>query len=259
MVLVAIDRIMLKEITGDFAIVGIYTIGYSLAMQINLFMNATLWEAFVPVANRVHGAEGDAAVRALKERVLLPMTYASLGVAAMLLAVGQDALVALSGPGKAASGSVFVVVGSVMALYPLLDVAGYGLLLRKRSMQVFVITFGAAALNVVANLVLIPKYGYMGAAWATVISYVALGITNCLRCPRGLRRFPNIRTLAIAGVFALLLLAVVKASDLFGIVEPWLRVLVGGGLFLLLYALPVWLLDPRLRAALPKKWHTTAA
>jgi hypothetical protein len=34
-VLVAIDRIMLKQMTGDFAAVGIYTIGYSLATQIN--------------------------------------------------------------------------------------------------------------------------------------------------------------------------------------------------------------------------------
>ena len=46
--LVAIDRVLLKHMTGDFAAVGIYTIGYSLAMQINVFMNATLSEAFVP-------------------------------------------------------------------------------------------------------------------------------------------------------------------------------------------------------------------
>jgi O-antigen/teichoic acid export membrane protein len=258
MVLVAIDRVMLKGLTGDFAIVGIYTIGYSLASQINLFMNATLWEAFVPVANRLHAGEGDTAVRALKDRVLLPMTYASFGVAAMLLAVGQDALVALSGPGKAASGAVFVVVGTTMALYPLIDIAGYGLLLRLRSMRVFLITFGAAAFNIAANLVLIPMYGYMGAAWATVASYVVLGIVNCLCCPRGLLRLPDLRTAGIAGAFALLLLVVVKTSDLFGIAGPWLRVLVACVLFLLIYALPVYLADPRLRAVLPK-WRPAAA
>lgn len=248
----AVDRVLLKQITNDFAVVGIYSIGYSLATQVNLFMNATMWEAFVPVANRVYGGEGDAAVRALKDRVLLPLTYASFAVAGMLLAVGTDLLVALSGTGKAASGAVFVVVGTFMALYPLLDIAGYGLLLRKRSMLVFVLTLAAAALNVVANLLLIPRFGYMGAAWATVLSLAALAIANCFFCPPGLRRFPDLRALAIACGFALLLIAVVRGSDVFGIQSHWLRVFVACGLFLPLYALPVWLLDPRLRAAMPK-------
>lgn len=249
--LATFDRVLLKELTGEFAIVGIYTIGYALAMQVNLFMNATLWEAFVPVANRVHSTDGDAAVRALKDRVFLPMAYASLGVAVMIVAVGEDLLVALSGPGKIASGQVFVVVGTVMALYPLLDVAGYGLLLRKRSMTVFGLTMGAAALNVGANLVLIPMYGYMGAAWATVLSYVALAIATCALCPRGLRRFPDLRTLGTAGFFALLLLAVTEYSDMLGVEGAWSRLVVGGALFLVLFALPVLVLDPRLRAALP--------
>src|SRR3546814_4338013 len=69
---------------GDFASVGIYTIGYSLAINVSLFMSATLNEAFIPVAIRMFGTDGAAAVRELKGRILLPMTYASIGVAVML-------------------------------------------------------------------------------------------------------------------------------------------------------------------------------
>ena len=258
MVLQSFDRVLLKGMTGDYAVVGIYTIGYTLAMQVNIFMNHTLWDAFVPVANRVHGAEGDAAVLALKSRVLLPMTYASFGVAVMLLLVGQDLLVGLSSPRKAASGAVFVVVGTVMAMYPLFEVAGYGLLLRKRSMLVLGLTFGAAVLNIGVNFVLIPRYGYMGAAWATVISYTALAIATCFFCPRGLRRFPDARTVLTAGMCALLLFATVAYTDLFGINGAWPRVFVATGLFVLVYALPVLILDPRLRTALIN-WRTTEA
>ncbi|MEG3192359.1 oligosaccharide flippase family protein [Lysobacter sp. D1-1-M9] len=258
MSLVAIDRVLLKEITDDYATVGIYTIGYTLAMQVNLFMSATLSEAFVPVVNRIYGGEGDVGVRELKGRVLLPMTYASLGVAAMIVAVGKDVLVALAGADKAASGAVFVAVGTVMALYPLLDISGYGLLLRKRSMRVFSLTAGAAVFNIAANFVLIPIYGYMGAAWATVISYVALSIATCLCCPRELLRFPDARALGTAGGFALLLLVIVIYTDMFGLSGPWSRVFAGGALFLAVYALPVWLLDPRLRATLPRwNWRKT--
>lgn len=255
---VTIDRVLLKEMTGDFASVGIYVIGYSLAMQVNVFMNATLMEAFAPVVNRTYGTGGDTAVLALKDRVLLPMTYASVGVAAMLLSVGEEALVALSGPSKSASGIVFVVVGTTLALFPLFDISSYGLLLRKRSMRVFGTTLVAAVLNIGVNLVLIPPFGYMGAVWATVISYVALCGLRYLWCPRELLRFPKPRTLGNALGCAVLLLVVVKGSDLFGAEGPWLRLIVAGGLFLLLYALPVWLLDSRLRQTL-MTWRTAAA
>lgn len=250
----SIDRVMLKHMLGDFASVGIYTIGYSLAINVSLFMSATLNEAFIPVAIRMFGTDGAAAVRELKGRILLPMTYASIGVAVMLWCVGGDALVALSGPTKAASGAVFAAVGALFALYPLIDIGGYGLLLQKRSMTVFAITLGAAALNIILNLWLIPAMGVMGAVWATVISTIAIGSAQWALCPRGLVRAPDRRALAIALLCAVPLLLIIKGTDLFGLESVWLRLLVSGVLFLALYVLPVWRFDPRLAHAL-RQWR----
>lgn len=252
MVLSAFDRVLLKEITGDYAQVGIYTIGYALAMHINLLMNSALWEAFVPVANRVYGTEGEAAVRELKGRMLMPIVYASVGVATMVFAIGQDAIVALAGDGKAQSGAVFVVVGTTMALYPMFDISAYGLLLKKRSGTVLLITMGVTALNIGANLLMIPRFGYMGAAYAMVASHVVLWGAYFALCPRGLLRLPDLRTVATAVGAAAVLLGVIEGTDLFGIERAWPRVFAGGLLFLALYVLPVWLLDGRLRAVLPK-------
>ncbi len=256
--LISIDRVMLKGMTDDFATVGIYTIGYSLALQVNVIVHAALYDAFTPVANRLYSTGGAMAVRELKGRILLPLTYAAVGIAAMLWGVGQEVLVALSGPGKAASGMVFVVVGMSYALYPLIDISGYGLLLQKRSMAVLGATLGAAALNITLNLMLIPTYGVMGAVWATVASYAVLGATFCLLCPRGLLRFPDSRSLILAGVCAMVLLAVIKGGDLFGVESIWLRLFIAGGLFVVLYALPVWLLDRRLRELL-LNWRRVVA
>jgi hypothetical protein len=36
---------------------------------------------------------------------------------------------------------------------------------------------------------------------------------------------------------------------------PWPRLLVAGGLFVLLYALPIWLFDPRLRNMV-RQWRS---
>ncbi len=245
--LISIDRVMLKWMLDDYAIVGIYTIGYSLAIQVSVFMSASLSESFVPVANRMFETSGAAEVRALKDRVLLPMTYASLGIAVAIWSVGSDVLLAVSGPDKAASGPVFAWIGTMYALYPLVDIGGYGLLLRKRPMTVLAMTVIAAAINVALNLVFIPAYGLMGAVYSTAISYGLLGVAVCVLCPRDLLRLPDRRALATAGGAAALFLLVTQATDVFGITAVWPRLFATGGLWLLLYLLPVFALDGRLR------------
>ena len=90
--LISIDRLMLKGMLGDFAAVGIYSIGYGLALQVSIFMHGTVSESFMPVANRTYEAEGAEKMRDLKSRVLMPMTYASIGVAVAIWTVGSDAL-----------------------------------------------------------------------------------------------------------------------------------------------------------------------
>lgn len=250
--LISIDRVMLKGMLGDFAAVGIYSIGYGLALQVSIFMHGTVSESFIPVANRTYETEGVVKLRELKSRILMPMTYASVGVAVAIWCVGSDALQAISGVDKAASGPVFAWIGTMYALYPLLDISGYGLLLHKRSMTVLVLTFLSAALNIGINLWLIPLYGIMGAVYATAVSYGFLGVAICVMCPRELLRFPDARTLLTAGAAGAAFVIAVYSTALFGLVAPWSRLFVAGGLWLLLYVLPVLLLDGRLRRMLPK-------
>ncbi|MEP6907563.1 MAG: oligosaccharide flippase family protein, partial [Pseudoxanthomonas sp.] len=191
--LISIDRIMLKGMLDDFAVVGIYTIGYSLALQVSMLMHAALSESFIPVANRTYETEGPAGVRALKSKVLFPMVYASIGVGVAIWCVGSEAVQAISGADKALSGPVFAWIGMIYALYPLFDIAGYGLLLHKRSMTVLYLTFCVAALNISLNFWLIPTIGMMGAVYATAASYALLGVSIYALCPRDLRRFPDPR------------------------------------------------------------------
>lgn len=249
-ILANMDRVLLKEITGDFAAVGIYAIGYSLAMQLNVFIDATLSEAFTPVVMRAYETGGSGAVRALKERVLLPMTYAVGAIIAMLLVSGQDVLVALSGRDKAASGEVFIVIGITVSTYSLFAIANYGLQLKKRTMLVLIITLGAALLNIIMNLILIPRMGYMGAAWANAIAHGALAIAQLVVCPKGLARLPEMRAVAVSLACATMLVAVALGSDLFGLQSVWARLFAAGVMFVALYALPVLALDPKLRRML---------
>lgn len=248
--LVSVDRLMLKEILGDYASVGIYTIGASLAMQVNVFLGITMFEAFSPMANRLFDTAGAEAVRALKSRVLLVMTYAAAGIAVLLWCLGTDLIIALSGPDKAASGPVFAMMGIVYALQPVLLVAGYGLLLEKRSLKVLSLMCGALLINMVGNLLWIPAYGVMGAVYATVLSSATLSVAHCIVVQRSLLQLPRLRTvvtaLGAAGVAALISFG----GDRIGLAPGWPRLLAIGPAMAVVYAVLVLVLDSGLRSLL---------
>src|SRR5690606_27163592 len=141
----------------------------------------------------------------------------------------------------------FAWIGALYALYPLLEIGGYGLLLHKRSATVLWLTLGATTLSVLLNLWLIPGHGYMGATWAAVGGFAALGTGLYFFCPRELRTRPDARALAVALGAATAFAITVEGSDLFGLASPWARLFVAGGFWLLLYVGPVFALDGRLR------------
>ena len=246
-VLVSIDRVMLKSMLDDYAVVGIYTIGYSLAIQVSVLIHAPLSASFIPVANRTFETEGAGQVRALKRTILLPVTYVAIGVAVAIWSVGSDVIHAISGPGKAASGPIFAWIGTMYALYPILDICGYGLLLQKRSMTVLILTLCAAALNIVLNLWLIPTQGIMGAIYATAVSYGFLGIVTCILCPPELRQLPKARTLLIASGAAAVFMLALDQAGISRLDSTWLRLFAAGGLWMACFVLPVLVLDRTLR------------
>ncbi len=74
--------------------------------------------------------------------------------------------------------------------------------------------FGAL-ITIAANLLLIPKMGYMGAAWATLICYASMMIASYVS---GQRNYPvpyETKRILIYVLFALALFFVSKAIDVY--------------------------------------------
>jgi len=245
------DRILLRTLTGSFTDVGIYTIGYGLAMAVAALMGQTLNEAFTPTAMRLYKLHGDSAVVALK-RDMLNLWVLAVGVTgALLLCVGQDLLVVLAGQDKAASGPVFVAVAMTMVWYSLFSVAQYGLLLERKSMRYFLLALAATVVNLVLNVPLIMTFGVAGAVAATVVSYAFLAIIQLWACPSGLRYVPPLTRLLPAAAFAPLMLGFLNLVDYFGAQGAWARLLVGSAT-VIVPALLVAGMDPGLRNGLQR-------
>jgi len=198
------DRILLRVLTGEFSQVGIYTIGYGLAMALGTLLGMTLDQAFTPTAIRHYETDGADAVVGLKKR-MLDAWLAVVAIATVWLAcAGHDLLVLLAGPDKAQSGPVFVAIAITLVWNSLFGIAHYGLLLERRAMRYFLITLGVTLLNLALNVPLILAYGVAGAVTATVVSYAVMAVSHYHNCPSRLRYLPPKRALLGAAVLALL-------------------------------------------------------
>ncbi|RFF31578.1 lipopolysaccharide biosynthesis protein [Wenzhouxiangella sediminis] len=243
------DRILLRSLAGSFAEVGIYTIGFGLAMAVTAVMGQTLNEAFTPTAIRLYGTSGPAAVVSLKRDMLDVWVLAVGIVTALLLCVGQEFLIILAGPDKAASAPVFVAIAMALAWYSLFSIAQYGLLLQRRALRFFLVTLSAALFNIALNVPMILLWGVTGAVAATVTSYVYLAMFQLWQCPAELRYLPPWRRLAAAALFAPAMYAFLLSADYFG-AESALARLVAGSLTIAVPALLWASMDSGLRTGI---------
>jgi O-antigen/teichoic acid export membrane protein len=168
------DRYVIRAVDG-FSAAGIYSSGYTAGLVITaiaiapftLAWGAAYWElAKRPDARRVFA------------RVLTIFTVVACGMALALSAIGTDAIRILLGARFDTARYVvpFSAFGGV--LYGAYYIVTTGINLESKT-KVLPITMGAAAIgNLLMNLVLVPLFGFMGAAYSTLISYAQLTITS---------------------------------------------------------------------------------
>lgn len=181
-----IDTAMLRPLRGE-AETAEYQAAYRL-MTFVLMVPVLFSQVIFPVFSRLWAARAPG---------LLPFFRRSLG---LLLALGlvvpatvpllaADVMALVYPPAYAAGASALVVlcfaVTAVFATYPHLML----LLAAGRQRLMMVISTTAALFNVGANLLLIPRYGILGAAWTTVATegFVLLAAAACARRTTGVR------------------------------------------------------------------------
>ncbi|TAK77685.1 MAG: lipopolysaccharide biosynthesis protein [Aquabacterium sp.] len=242
-----IDRIMLKTLLGDFALVGIYTIGFSLASYVDQIISAALGQAWTPAANRIYLNEGAAAVRAAKQRLMRPLVYVCVGLATGVLLAGKSFVALLAGHDKAEGAApIFAVAAVCLLALPVLTIANTGLLLERKSKTLFMLTLATAVCNVLLNLVLIPHFKVMGATAANCACQIGLQLAIYGFCSRELRCWPP---LSVVGRALLCSAACVALESWLEPpkLAPFLHCVYTLGFVIVTYALPVLATDGEMR------------
>ncbi len=150
--------------------VGLYQVGYTFGTTVKFALSAfePAWQPFV-----YSQAEKPDGVRTLA-RVA---TFVFAGFLATGLAVavaGPELLAFMTPPAFHAAAPVVPVVALAYVLHGAFLLTSIGIGIARAARYYPLVTAVAAAVNVGANLVLVPRMGVMGSAWATVAAYAAM-------------------------------------------------------------------------------------
>jgi O-antigen/teichoic acid export membrane protein len=157
--------------------VGVYQMGYTFGQGVKFALSAfePAWQPFV-----YSQLKSPDAPRTISRVV----TYAWAGFATLALGVavfGRELLILMTpkNPAFQAAAPLIPPVALAYLFHGAFLLTSIGIGVRKEARYYPIITTLTAATNIAANFALIPRYGMLGAAWATVASYAlmaALGL-----------------------------------------------------------------------------------
>lgn len=179
-----IDRMLINLKLG-LAATGSYAMGYRLG-SVGLLVATALHRAYAPLfiatvkeveAARLEGDEvaaqrGLASLAQTSRHAVALTACVSLG----MTAVARELLLLVAPTYTESWRVVALVAAGILAwscYYPFSQAIAYN---TRRAWCLAVITVTSAAINIGGNLLLIPRWGVMGAAWATLVSSVALAV-----------------------------------------------------------------------------------
>ena len=236
------DRYLIYWLIGEEA-AGQYALAYGFAQQpVWLALIATS-RATLPLAARAYESGGEPAAKAVLSHNLGLMLLVCLPVVVLEVVAAPQLNGLFLGDTYAPAGTAIMPVVAVVALLQglrslHLDIAVH---LAKRTRVLIGLWALAASANVLLNLVLIPRLGIVGAAWANLIAHLVAGGYFLLWVPRpavlGLQGRDLLKIVGALVVFTGLL--VLLPADLGG---TWF--LAGTAVAGLIYGAIGWTLNP---------------
>jgi O-antigen/teichoic acid export membrane protein len=189
---------------------GVYSLGYQLGFVITVIVssfNAAWSPWFFRVADR---PESPILFRGMTTIVMAALL--AIGVGASALAPQIVAVIA--NPEYAAAADVLPVVAMASVLFALYTMLTTIVFYAKATGRLALITVAAAVLNVSVNIILIPPFGILGAAWATFASYAFFAAATWRYASTLYPVHLDVKRLAFLAGAAIIALLAASASEL---------------------------------------------
>ena len=205
------DRYFLNYYHGS-APVGVYSLGYSFAFLLSAFAVVPFGQIWEP-RRFVIAKQPDA--QQVYRRMFLYLNLALFGGSIGLVLFTKDGLSVLVGPGFVTAYRIVPLLLITTIVQQWNTYCSFGLYLKNATHVLAWAGTFAACVALLGNWLLIPRYGMMGAAWATVIAYIVRFIPTYVLAQRHYHvQYPWRKVAVLATLLALALLVRQVANDM---------------------------------------------
>ena len=164
------DRYVIHGKIGEESL-GLYSASYNLCQYVQSVVISSIGQAVIPLYMQMWEAKGPDHTAEFISKSLRSYVLIGAPIIAGIASIGP-ALVPSLASDKFASGAVilpWVIAGMVVeGANPMV---GAGLFIKRKTKPIMAVVISAATLNILLNLVLVPRLGIVGAAIATLVSY----------------------------------------------------------------------------------------
>lgn len=161
---------------------GLYSIGINIASLI-VFFSYAMGQAWSPQVMKIYFSSRKIFHQFVPRFFVYYLLFFFI-LAAAISIFGQEILRIFATPRFYDASNVIAPLAIAMVFSSANQVTPIGLMIARKTKYFAFYTFLAAMLNIILNFVLIPKYGMVGAAWATAFSYLFLTIAYYLASER---------------------------------------------------------------------------
>jgi len=153
---------------------GLYSIGVNIA-SILVFFSFALGQAWSPQVMKIYFEQKKVFYQFVPRFFLYYLIF-FFGGALLISLFGQEILKIFATPSFYGSAKVIAPLSLAMVFAASGQVTSLGITLSRKTKYLAFYTGLAAILNIILNFFLIPKYGMVGAGWATALSYLFLTV-----------------------------------------------------------------------------------
>ncbi len=171
------DILMLGYFT-DASTVGLYHPAARTAglLQALLFSFISI---YAPVMSQLHGQGNTSEMSRLYKLVSRWLVTFAIPIS-LIFILYPSKIMLLFGPDYMTSAQVLVILTIATFTQAAFGAAGPALSMAGLTRLVLWNALGAFILNIILNIILIPKFGIIGAAWATLASLIAIGLARII-------------------------------------------------------------------------------
>lgn len=203
-----LDRYVIEWARGT-AEVGVYSTAYGLGEKIIQLLTLPLIMTMLPVLIQNFEEHGQDTAARMQAQFTRYFALATAPLLAGLAVIAHDFMYVFTGEQYRDGYPVLGVIAAATLLGGLVQLGAAGLTIHKQSKRIMANTLAAAALDVMLAIILVPRYGYIGAGWAAAAAYTLLVGLTWLQSRRFMAwRVPWASLLPVAGATGVMALAV---------------------------------------------------